>query len=106
MLYSSILQIIILTGVGIIVLVLARALPRIEDEKEGGIIHKKNNILTNLFSRISLDKIDNSINHIFHKTLRKTKIIIMKIDNLITNKLKNIHSDNDKKNGPRISDIK
>ncbi|MFA5052609.1 MAG: hypothetical protein WC565_00930 [Parcubacteria group bacterium] len=100
MLYSFILETIIFLALGAIVFILARALPRIEDEV--AVRKPRKERLARLAKKIPLDKIDDSLNLIMHKALRKTKIIILKADNFVTDKLKNVKGDSNKKNGTGI----
>lgn len=97
MLYSFILELVIFVGLGALILILSRALPRIEDETTAG--RSRKGRLSRLAKRIPLDKLDDSLNLVTHKALRKIKIMIMKADNLVTEKLKSVHSDSNKKQG-------
>ncbi|MFA4999563.1 MAG: hypothetical protein WC519_02470 [Parcubacteria group bacterium] len=100
MLYSFVLETIIFLALGALILLLARALPRIEDETT---VHRpRKEKLTQIAKKIPLDKIDDSLNLIVHKALRKIKIVIMKADNFVTEKLKNVRGDSNKKNGTGI----
>ena len=86
MLYSFILEVIIFLGLGIIILILARALPRIENETN--VKRSEEHKFLLFCKKIPLDKIDDYLNLALHKMLRKLKITIMKADNFITQKLK------------------
>ena len=92
--YNSIFEIVIFLSLGAIILILARALPRVEDENIAYRSKKKRSFCV---TKISLEKLDNSFNLVAHKSLRKMKILIMKADNFVTNKLKTVHLDNNKK---------
>ncbi len=97
MLYSFILEVIIFLGLGVIIVILARALPRVESEVNTNPSRENKFLL--FCKKIPLDKIDNYLNLALHKSLRKLKIIIMKADNFITKKLKSMRSNSNKKNG-------
>lgn len=97
MLYSFILETAIFAGIGVLILILARALPRIEDETISSSGRKSK--IVRAFKKIPLDKIDDSVNLVFHKILRKIKIIIMRADNMVTEKINNVRSDSNKKPG-------
>ena len=99
MLYSFVLEVIIFLGIGVIILILARALPRIENEVVVSSPRPRKNKILLFFKNIPLDKIDDYLNLALHKMLRKLKIAIMRADNLITHKLKSTRSDSSKKNG-------
>ena len=97
MLYSFIFETIIFLGIGVVIFILARALPRIEDETAPRVSQK--NKLVSVVQNIPLDKIDGVIKLAVHKTLRKTKIIISKADNLVTEKMKVVRPNPKKKDG-------
>jgi len=97
MLYSFILETVIFVGIGALILILARALPKVEDETTAG--HLRRGRMNGVFKKIPLDKIDDSLNLVFHKILRKIRIVIMKADNAVTKKLKNVREDANKKSG-------
>ena len=94
MLYSSILEIIMFVSLGMVILLLARALPRIEDESSA--FSSRKDKMSNIAKHIPFDKLDESMNLILHKILRRVKVSIMKADNLVTNKLKSFRSDSKK----------
>jgi hypothetical protein len=100
MLYNFILETVIFAGIGTLILILARALPRIEDEN--AVNRSRKGRLSKIAKKIPLDKIDDSLNLVLHKALRKIKVMIMKADNLVTEKLKNVRSDSNKKPGTGI----
>ncbi len=97
MLYSFIFETIIFLGIGVIILILARALPRIADETAPRVSQK--NKLIRVIQDIPLDKVDDLIKLVIHKTLRKTKIIINKADNFVTEKMRAVRPDSSKKDG-------
>ncbi len=97
MLYSFIFETIIFLGIGVIIFILARALPRIEDENAPRISQK--NKFISVIQDIPLDKIDDVIKLAIHKALRKTKILISKIDNFIAEKMESTRPTSNKKDG-------
>ncbi|MDD5098999.1 MAG: hypothetical protein PHP35_01520 [Candidatus Colwellbacteria bacterium] len=83
--YNFIIQIVFFLAVGLAVVIIARALPRIEDE-----VSEKRSArdrISRLANKIPLDKMDESINIISHKVLRRLKVAILKADNAISGKL-------------------
>lgn len=100
MLYNFILETIIFLSLGIIILCLARTLPRIEDESSA--MSFKKDKMSRLVKRLPLDKMDETLNLVFHKILRRIKVLIMKADNAVTGKLKSFRSGNNNKNGTGI----
>jgi len=97
MLYSFIFETIIFLGIGVIIFILARALPRIEDETAPRASQKSR--LMYAIQDMPLDKIDDMIKLAIHKTLHKTKILINKADNFIAEKMKATRPNSKKKDG-------
>lgn len=86
--YSLLLEVAIFVSLGSMVLILARALPRVEDES---IAVRRGRKLSRRSAMFPLEKIDAVINVFLHKTLRKLKIFVMKIDNAISEKLRSFN---------------
>ncbi len=86
--YSLLLEVIIFVSLGAMVLILARALPRVEDESMAARRERK---LGEKSAILPLEKIDAAINVFLHKTLRKLKVFVMKIDNAISDKLRSFN---------------
>ncbi len=81
--YDFLLQIITFSALAAIVAILARALPRVSEIETGT---QKANYLDRFLKRLPLSKIDANINAFWDKLLRRLKVIILKVDNLV-NKL-------------------
>lgn len=85
-------QIIFTCSLGIIVFLFARALPRVSEEEAGAptdIVEKK---LEQWIARLPLHKIDRGINLFLEKMLRRVRIGILKIDNLVHSLLSKVKS--------------
>ena len=82
--YNFFLQIIVFSSLGLIIYLLARAIPRVEDTP---VPSKTPNFFDKLMAKIPMAKIDENINSFLAKFLRKSKVIIMKIDNFVNDKL-------------------
>jgi len=80
--YDFILQTSIVLSLGVIIYLIARAVPRIT---ESGTALPRQNTFDRFISRLPLTEIDSAFNSFLEKFLRKAKVLIMKIDNLITN---------------------
>ncbi|MEK7191996.1 MAG: hypothetical protein AAB646_00580 [Patescibacteria group bacterium] len=78
--YNFILQILTFSSLGLIIYLLARALPRVDETAPTPRISR---VIDRMISRLPLGKIDFAISNFFEKILRKSKVIVMKIDNLI-----------------------
>ena len=83
--YSFILQFLIMASLAAIIYLIARTIPRIDENVVSG--RSKRSFLENLFSKLPLEKIDLMIDNLLEKILRKFKIVVMKTDNVLTRKL-------------------
>jgi hypothetical protein len=77
---SLILELIIMVSLAIIVYLMAAAVPKMEEGQEAG--EKSPRTI------LPLHKLDSFLIRIRDKLLRRTKIVVMKIDNLISRQLK------------------
>ena len=79
--YELILQLVLMLSVAVIVYLMAVAIPRVEETK----VKNNNNGLTNL----PLEQLDDLLNSVKDKLLRRLKVFVMKMDNLISRQLNN-----------------
>ena len=99
--YNFALQTIFLVSFGVIVYLVAIAVPRISDES----VHERKGFIREWFRNVPLDKIDDGVNSFSEKTLRKLKVFIMKFDNFVSrllNKVKKNGNGNGNGNGGSI----
>lgn len=82
--YNFILQILVFSSLGLIIYLLARAVPRVSDAPAPT---KTANFFDKLMGKLPLVKIDEGINSFLAKFLRKSKVVIMKVDNFINHRL-------------------
>jgi len=99
--YNFILQIVIVLSLGVIIYLIARTIPRTTNESEVGGLpdqglpgQRPAGGFDKLVSKIPLAKIDAAIDSFLLKLLRKIKVLIMKVDNLL-----NIYLNKLRKNG-------
>lgn len=94
--YNFILEIALMLGLGAMIYMVARAVPRIGDE-----IQETHTKLDRLFASIPLHKADALLNNFLEKFLRKTKLVLMKLDNSLGSYLDKIRkiSSNGQRNG-------
>ncbi len=78
--YDLILQLILMVSLGIVVYLMAAAVPRVE---EGS---KEENVKNNTI-HLSLDKMDVFLNRLKDRSLRRLKVLVMKTDNFISKQL-------------------
>lgn len=83
--YSFTLQFLIMSSLAAIIYLVARTVPRIDENVILG--GEKKSFFDNLISKLPLEKIDLLINNLTEKLLRRIKIVIMKIDNVLTRKI-------------------
>ena len=96
--YSFILQTLFFVSLGAVVVIIARALPRVEDE-----MMAKRSIkgrIETLIGKIPLEKMDESLNLVVHKILRRLKVVILKADNIVSGKLRGLKGSDKKLNLP------
>lgn len=95
--YNFIFQAIIFASLGVVIYLFARALSRVENEN---ISSRQLPLLDSFFSAKVLDKADTFAKTILEKILRRMKIIVMKVDNFVSESLGKIKQNgNDKQNG-------
>lgn len=94
--YNFILQIFIMVSLGTIIFLVARTLPRITETETVNIENKKR---ISWLSNFPLEKIDALINSFLEKTLRKIKLILMKLDNFVSRQLNKFKKDNNGSSG-------
>lgn len=82
--YNLILQILVFTSLGLVIYLLARAVPRVEDAPAPV---RGPNFFDKLMAKIPMAKIDGAINSSLAKFLRKIKVLILKIDNFANDRL-------------------
>ena len=83
---------------------LSRALPRVN----GGEVGKLWSAVRDFTKRIPLERIDRSINKFFEKFLRRAKVGILRVDNLVSSYLGKVKEGNkeDKDDQPTLFDRK
>ena len=79
-----ILQIVVFSSLGLMIYMIARAIPRVPEEVA---MPRRSNWVDRLTSKIPMSAIDNRLNSFFAKLLRKFRVVIMKIDNFINDRL-------------------
>jgi len=85
--YNFILQTIVMVSLGTMIYLVARTLPRVD---ETVIVERKNNYIDKLIKRIPLEKADAFVSMVMEKFLRKFKVLVLKLDNLLTKHLQNL----------------
>ncbi len=90
MIYNFILQIVFFVGLGVVVYMIARGIPDAPEEQPRGRFGR-------WVSSLPFDRIDSAISAFIEKILRKTKVAILKLDNLITGYLNRIRANNSDK---------
>lgn len=78
--YDFILQTILILSLTVITFLFARALPRVEEESAGP---GHADLLDHWLGRLPLEKMDAFVNSLFSKSLRRLRVIVLKLDNLI-----------------------
>ena len=81
---------IFMIAVGVVLYLIVRALPRID---EGHGPHFKTTVLEHWLTSEMPERIDRVLNSFLGKFIRRTKIVLMKVDNVLTNRLKKIKTE-------------
>ncbi len=83
--FEFILTIVLFSSVGVMLLILARALPRVEEEPSA-----REPMLDRLLSSGIPERLDAAMNSILEKFLRKARVALLKADNSIAAVLKKV----------------
>ena len=94
--YDFLLQTIFFVSLGLVVYILARAVPRVSDTGEA--MHTPGRF-DRLLMKLPLHKIDERLNVFFEKTLRTMKVWIMKSGNVVDERISRLktHLDHQEK---------
>ena len=87
--YDLVLQIAFMGSIGVIVYLMALAIPRVQDGPYEG----KSGIIGRLASKLPLHKLDESVKSYKDKLLRRLKVIILRLDNFISRRINNQDKD-------------
>lgn len=82
--YDLILQVIIMLSLAAMIYLVARVVPRVSEMAAPA---NQKNYLDGLVRKIPFEKIDAFLNSLVAKILRKAKILVLKLDNLISHNL-------------------
>ena len=94
--YDFILQLALISSLSLIVYLLARALPRVKTDEHQLSVY---DYIEDFLGRLPLHHIDQSLSLQTEKFLRKTRVIVMKVDNLINGYLNNKKTKGNNGNG-------
>ena len=87
-----------MASLGTMLYLVARSLPRVGEE-----VSDKKSFLDRLSSSEIPERIDTTFNVFLLKYLRKLKVVLLKVDNFITEKLKKISSDENLKHFGKLT---
>src|SRR3989344_1351621 len=90
--YDFILQSAVFLSLGFIILLAAAVMPRLGDNTDQS---AKPRSFDRLVGKLRLNKVDSLINGFLGKILRRSKVAVMKVDNLITDRLNKLKKTND-----------
>ncbi|MEK7554634.1 MAG: hypothetical protein AAB518_01455 [Patescibacteria group bacterium] len=91
--YDFILQIILFGSLGVIVYLMARAVPRVVDTGEP--VHPTGRF-DRMLSRLPLRQVDDRLNGYFEKFLRRVKVFILRFNNSVDAKLAKLRKMNER----------
>ncbi|MDE2100237.1 MAG: hypothetical protein KGL39_23485 [Patescibacteria group bacterium] len=81
--YSFVVNFVLVAAFGVMVYLLALALPRVKTDEESGRVRRK------LVRSVHLEKIDEAVKKSYDKLLRRLKVLILRADNIVSRKLNN-----------------
>ena len=87
--YNFILQTIIMTGLATIIYLFARAVPRVQDLVAP---IRGRDYFGEFFDKLPLEKADAFMSMLLERFLRSLKVMILKLDNLLTNHLRSLRA--------------
>ena len=79
-----ILQIIVFSSLGLVIYMIARAIPRVPEEVA---MPRRSSWVDRLMAKIPMAAIDERLNSFVAKLLRKFRVVVMKTDNFINDRL-------------------
>lgn len=82
LMYNFILQILIMLSLSVLIYLMARTIPRIDESVV--ISLPKHSFFDKIASKMPLEKFDSMAGKLLEKILRKFKILVMKLDNILT----------------------
>lgn len=94
--YDFLLQIIVFLSLGFLIYLLARALPRLPEEAA---VDGRRDYFGRLVKKLPLERVDVFLNMFFGKALRRMRIMVLKVDNLLNRYLSKVKKSEDKVNG-------
>jgi hypothetical protein len=84
--YDFIVHIVLVSSLAAMIYLLARALPRVSDDE--GVLGA--GFFDRLVDRLPLQRIDLAMSTFFEKALRKAKILVLKLDNVLNEYIEQI----------------
>ncbi len=76
-----------MVSLGTIIYLVARALPRVSETAK---FERRENYFDLISKKLPIEKADAFVSMVMEKMLRKSKIVILRLDNLLTKHLKNL----------------
>ncbi len=99
---SFVLNVLVMASFGFVLYIFARALPRVNDEDAS----PQQDPISFHWITMYFEEIDEWMLAVFEKWLRKTRLILLKLDNSITSKLHRFQKGTVKENGFSIGESK
>ena len=100
--YDFLLQFSFIAGLAIIVYLMARALPRVANGETPKNFY---DYLEYWLDKLPTHKLDQRLNQYLFKFLKKTRVVVMRMDNKITDSLNRIKRNGENGNGNSVKDL-
>ncbi len=98
--YNLVVEMSMLLSLGLLVYLFARAVPRISHDKPEEVQPLSG--FDRMIGKLPLERVDRGLHSFFEKTLRKGRIVTMKIDNYLNTHLKRLKEKEDSRTGGSI----
>jgi len=102
--YDFILQIAVFASLGVIIYLLARGMARVP-ETETEAVPPKHGIFDEFLKRLPLRQIDNFISLVLERVLRKIRLVLAKVDNLLNRSISKVKQGDKNGNNDQLPPI-
>lgn len=93
------MEIVVMVSLGTILYLVVRTLPRIDDRETEAPVLKTHWAMT------YLEKADRKLRFYWEKTLRRSGIVVLKLDNIINKKLGKLKKETDRETGFTVAEV-
>ena len=100
--YDFLLQLSFISGLAVIIYLMARALPRVANGETPKTFY---DYLEQWLDKLPVHKLDQRLNQHLFKFLKKTRVVVMRMDNKLAESLIRIKRNGENSNGNSVADL-